>query len=102
MSEPRPLEVILVATKIDKLTASARKPALEKVRESAVAAGATRAGRAIGFSAVTGDGVEELWGRIRHAVLGVVGPGDADRNAGAGSGEGEENHVELARDGEPR
>jgi GTP-binding protein len=82
VSEPRPLEVILVATKIDKLTASARKPVLEKVRQSAVAAGATRAGRAIGFSAVTGDGVEELWGRIRYAVLGSEGAPAAEPKPG--------------------
>jgi GTP-binding protein len=63
VSDPRPLEVILVATKIDKLGAAARKPALEAVRKTAGT-------RPIGFSAVTGDGREELWSRIRHAALG--------------------------------
>jgi GTP-binding protein len=76
VSEPRPLEVILVATKIDKLNAAARKPALEKVRQGAVAAGVgagrggTESERPIGFSAVTGAGCEELWARIRRAALG--------------------------------
>jgi GTP-binding protein len=63
VSEPKPVEVILVATKIDKLSASARKPALEALRKKA-------GSKAIGFSVETGDGREELWGRIRYAVLG--------------------------------
>jgi len=62
VSDARPLPVVLVATKIDKVGAAGRKPALDAVKE--------RAGvRAIGFSAVTGEGREELWGRIRGAVL---------------------------------
>lgn len=66
-SDPRPLEVILVATKIDKLGAAARKPALEAVRKGArgLAAGAS----VIGFSAVTGEGREPVWDRIRRALL---------------------------------
>jgi GTP-binding protein len=56
------VEVILVATKVDKIGAAGRKPALEKVRKGAGA-------RLIGFSGVTGEGREELWGRIRRAVL---------------------------------
>ena len=63
VSDPKPLEPILVATKIDKLGASARKPALLAVK-------ATAGTRPIGFSAVTGDGRDELWARIRHAALG--------------------------------
>jgi GTP-binding protein len=62
VSEARPLEVIFVATKVDKLSASARKPALDLVKKSTGPA-------LIGFSAVTGAGREALWGRIRHAVL---------------------------------
>jgi len=74
-SDPRPLEVILVATKIDKLGAAARKPALEAVRKSArgIAAGSggepAREVPVIGFSAVTGDGREQVWDRIRRALL---------------------------------
>ncbi len=56
----KPLEVILVATKIDKLSVAARKPALEKVKQSAGT-------RPIGFSALEGEGREELWTRIRRA-----------------------------------
>jgi GTP-binding protein len=62
VSEARPLETIFVATKIDKLGAAARKPALEAVRRGV-------GGGVVGFSAVSGEGREALWGRIRHAVL---------------------------------
>jgi GTP-binding protein len=55
-------ELILVATKVDKVGAAHAKPALEKVRRAGGAG-------AIGFSAVTGKGREELWTRIRRAVL---------------------------------
>jgi GTP-binding protein len=64
VSDPKPMEIILVATKVDKVTASARKPALAAVNRNAGT-------RAIGFSAVTGEGREELWARIRYATLGV-------------------------------
>jgi GTP-binding protein len=62
VSESRPLEIVFVATKLDKVSSSGRKPALDLVKKSAGAG-------VIGFSAVTGAGREELWGRIRHAVL---------------------------------
>jgi GTP-binding protein len=62
LNEARPLEVILVATKLDKLAVSARKPALEAVRRSTAC-------KVVGFSAETGEGREELWARIRQAVL---------------------------------
>jgi GTP-binding protein len=62
VSSPRPLEVLLVATKTDKIGAAARRLALEEVSK--------RAGtRAIGFSAVTGEGTGELWDRLRRAAL---------------------------------
>lgn len=66
-SDPRPLEVVLVATKIDKLGAAARKPALEAVRKGA--RGLSSGAAVIGFSAVTGDGREQVWERIRRALL---------------------------------
>ncbi len=62
VSDPRPLDVILVATKIDKLGAAARKPALEAIKKSAGV-------KPVGFSAVSGEGREDLWARIRHAAL---------------------------------
>jgi GTP-binding protein len=62
VSDPRPLEVLLVATKVDKVGAAGRKLALEELRKRAGA-------RAIGFSAVTGEGRDELWERVRRAAL---------------------------------
>jgi GTP-binding protein len=62
VSEARPLETIYVATKIDKLGAAGRKPALDAVKKAV-------GGGVVGFSAVSGDGREALWARIRHAVL---------------------------------
>jgi GTP-binding protein len=51
------VRVVLVATKLDKLPRSQRKPALEQLRK---AAGTT----VVGTSAETGEGREELWRRI--------------------------------------
>lgn len=55
-----PLQIFLVATKMDKLPLSQRKPALQKIRVDGVTV--------MGFSGVTGDGVEPLWRRIRKAI----------------------------------
>jgi GTP-binding protein len=62
ISEHKPVEVIVVATKLDKLALSARKPALEALK---------RVGgvKPLGFSSETGEGREELWRRLRAAVL---------------------------------
>ncbi len=62
VSQPKPLEVVLAATKVDKLSASARKPALEVVRKGAGLP-------VVGFSSVTREGRDALWGRLRSAVL---------------------------------
>jgi len=62
VSSPHPPEVVLVATKTDKIGAATRRLALEKVNKGAGA-------RAIGFSASTGDGTGELWDRLRRAAL---------------------------------
>jgi GTP-binding protein len=62
VSEARPLEAIYVATKIDKIGAAARKPALDIVKKRV-------GGGVVGVSAVSGEGREALWDRIRHAVL---------------------------------
>jgi GTP-binding protein len=61
-SEPKPVEVVLAATKVDRLSVSARKPALQAVRQRAGAP-------VVGFSAVTREGRAELWDRLRRAVL---------------------------------
>lgn len=52
---------VLVATKIDKLPASKRKPAVAAV-------GKPHGLRAIGFSAETGEGREQLWKLLRRAT----------------------------------
>jgi GTP-binding protein len=62
VESPKPIDVIVVATKIDKLAVSARKPALDAFKKASGI-------KALGFSAVTGEGREELWRRIRVAVL---------------------------------
>jgi GTP-binding protein len=51
---------IVVATKLDKLSVSQRKPALMAFKK---ASGVTP----VGFSAVTGDGRDDLWARIRRS-----------------------------------
>jgi GTP-binding protein len=52
---------VVVATKLDKVPLSKRKPLLQKFRhDSGVAA--------VGFSAVNGDGRDDLWARIRGAA----------------------------------
>ncbi len=50
----RPVETLVVATKLDKLPASQRKPALAKVQHAA-------GRRVVGFSAKDGTGRDELW-----------------------------------------
>ncbi len=70
----RPVEVILVATKLDKEPRSARKTALRRLAE-----GAGR--RAIGFSSVTGEGREDLWRALRRAALGEAGRRGAEHAA---------------------
>jgi GTP-binding protein len=63
----RALEVVTVATKIDKVGPSRTKPALDAVRRALEAIDVR--GGAIGFSVVTGQGREELWARIRRVAL---------------------------------
>jgi GTP-binding protein len=59
----RPVEVILVATKVDKLALAARRVALDKIRREL-------GKRVIGFSSVTGEGRDELLAVLRRAALG--------------------------------
>lgn len=56
-----PLTVVAVATKLDKLPRSQQKPALEIIKRRFGA-------KAIGFSAVTGEGREALWRALRGAL----------------------------------
>lgn len=56
-----PLRTMVVATKLDKLAGSAQKPALLKLARSGGI-------RALGFSARTGTGRDELWRWVRRAA----------------------------------
>lgn len=59
----RPVEVVLVATKLDKLPRSQQRPAIDRMRKDT--------GRKVfGFSAETGHGREELLRALRRAALG--------------------------------
>ncbi|MGA2448638.1 MAG: ribosome biogenesis GTP-binding protein YihA/YsxC [Polyangiaceae bacterium] len=66
VSEKRAVDIVLVATKVDKLAASARRAALDVVRTSARDVGIQVV---VGFSAVTGDGREALCARLRDVAL---------------------------------
>mgnify|MGYP001080803660 FL=1 len=65
---PRPkVPVVVVATKLDKLSPSAQKPAVARIaRESGL--------RVIGFSSVTGEGRDLLWRTLRRHALGDARP----------------------------
>ncbi len=63
-------ETIVVATKVDKLKKSQRKAALSAIGEAF-------GGRVIGCSAVTGDGIGDLWKAIRRGVIVSAGRGAA-------------------------
>jgi GTP-binding protein len=63
----RPVEVLLVATKLDKLARSERKVILRRLQEDV-------GRRIVGFSSVTGEGREELWRALRRAALGEAPP----------------------------
>jgi GTP-binding protein len=58
-----PVSVIVCATKVDKLSGSAQKPALAALRKESGL-------EVLGTSAETLLGREALWARIRHAVAG--------------------------------
>jgi GTP-binding protein len=62
------IEPIVVATKTDKLAANARKTALLEL-------GRRTATRLVGFSSITGDGVDDLWRRVlRASSIGATTP----------------------------
>ena len=66
----RPLDVIVVATKLDKLPASQRKLALVKLAKDSHQ-------RILGFSAKDNHGRDELWHRVRQAAGLDVAPSSA-------------------------
>ncbi|MGK3999486.1 ribosome biogenesis GTP-binding protein YihA/YsxC [Sorangium sp. So ce1024] len=69
----RPVELLLVATKVDKVPRSSLRRALDQLASAAprTAEGALR--RAVGFSSITGEGRRDLWLAIRRATLLGIG-----------------------------
>jgi GTP-binding protein len=61
----RPVQIVLVATKLDKVPRSSRKAALARM-------GDATSRKVFGFSAVTAEGRDELWRTLRRAALGDV------------------------------
>lgn len=66
----RPLDLIIVATKLDKLPVAQRKLALQKLARDSKE-------HIIGFSAKDGHGRDDLWRSVRRAA-GVEAPAGAD------------------------
>lgn len=62
-----PPTTLLLATKVDRVSKSERKPALLRVRDGAKRAGVM--GSPIGCSGATGEGTSELWAAIRDIML---------------------------------
>jgi len=60
----RPVQVIVVATKVDKLPRSNQKLTVRRLQQAT-------GRKVVGFSSQTRDGREDLWRAIRHAALGV-------------------------------
>jgi GTP-binding protein len=76
-----PIESILVATKLDKLPLNKRKPALAAFRRDTGL-------KPIGFSAVTGEGRDELWARLLAATAREPGPTTAAPSSSSGASAG--------------
>lgn len=73
-----PVAVVLVATKLDKLSHSARKPALATLNQSPIVRALGT--KVIGFSAVEALGRVELWQALRKAT-GLVVPAESSAEA---------------------
>jgi GTP-binding protein len=78
----RPVEVVVVATKLDKVPRSSARTSVERVVK-----GAGR--KVVGFSAETGEGRRELWGILRRLTIGVPGGTSQDAKAGEAREAGE-------------
>ncbi|WP_437576027.1 ribosome biogenesis GTP-binding protein YihA/YsxC [Sorangium sp. So ce887] len=71
----RPVELLLVATKIDKVPRSSVRRALDQVSAAAPRAAGGALRRAVGFSSITGEGRRDLWLALRRATqLGGAAP----------------------------
>jgi GTP-binding protein len=64
-----PIELVVVATKLDKVPRSSAKSELSRLAREAGT-------RVVGFSSTTGEGRDELWRALRRALhLGPIAPG---------------------------
>jgi GTP-binding protein len=61
VQSPQPLTVLLAVTKVDKLPLASRNLEVQRIAKQAKR-------RAVGFSATSGEGREELWHRISKCV----------------------------------
>ena len=69
-----PYEILTVATKIDRLSLSERKPALAACEKTLRATGQeSLSGHVIGTSASTGDGRELVWKNLERIAKGATG-----------------------------
>ena len=66
-----PYEILTLATKIDRLSLSERKPALAACEKSLRAAAPGSPGRVVGTSASTGDGRELVWKNLERIAKGA-------------------------------
>jgi GTP-binding protein len=63
----RPVGVVLVATKLDKVPRSAQRAEVQRIEKSA-------GRKVLGFSAITGEGRRDLWATLRRVTLGAPPP----------------------------
>ncbi|WP_437778039.1 ribosome biogenesis GTP-binding protein YihA/YsxC [Sorangium sp. So ce1097] len=89
----RPVELLLVATKVDKVPRSSVRRALDQLAAVAprTAGGALR--RAVGFSSITGEGRRDLWLAIRRATL--LGVGAPETRSDAPETRSDETHSDA-------
>jgi len=65
-----PLQIVVVATKLDRLARNEQKPALDKFEKRLRTSGLhSLSGRVLGSSAETGEGREQLWRKIESLAL---------------------------------
>lgn len=71
----RPVEVVVVATKLDKVPRASQLATMKALEKQA-------GRRVVGFSSVTGEGRSALWSILRKVTLGMPGPGEGGGSSG--------------------
>ncbi|MEO7113914.1 MAG: hypothetical protein ABI183_25965, partial [Polyangiaceae bacterium] len=65
-----PVEILVVATKLDRLARNEQKPALDKFEKRLRTSGLkSLEGRVLGSSATTGEGREQIWRKIEALAV---------------------------------